>query len=110
MTASAEATNERPACRLCGSGLETVFADLGLSPLANSYIAEEDLLGPERFYPLCVMVCDECLLVQLPAAAAPEEIFSDYAYFSGYSASWVEHARVYAEQVTRGSASAPNPR
>jgi hypothetical protein len=100
LTASAEATTESPVCRLCGSGLETVFADLGLSPLANSYIAEEDLLGPERFYPLCVMVCDECLLVQLPAAAAPEEIFSDYAYFSGYSASWVEHARLYADQVS----------
>ena len=94
------AAAELPACRLCGSPLERVFVDLGVSPLANSYLAEEDLAGGERFYPLRVLVCDECLLVQLPAAAAPEDIFSDYAYFSTFSASWVEHARRYAVEVS----------
>ena len=88
-----------PPCRFCDAPLKSVFADLGLSPLANSYLGEDELAGGERFYPLRALVCDECLLVQLPAAAAPEEIFSDYAYFSGYSTSWVEHARRYAEQV-----------
>jgi SAM-dependent methyltransferase len=88
-----------PPCRFCNAPLQSVFADLGMSPLANSYLGEEELATGERYYPLRALVCDECLLVQLPAAAAPEEIFSDYAYFSGYSTSWVEHARRYADQV-----------
>jgi hypothetical protein len=88
-----------PSCRICDAPLERVFVDLGMSPLANSYLSEDDLAGSERFYPLRALVCDECLLVQLPAAAAPEEIFSDYAYFSAYSTSWVDHARRYADQM-----------
>jgi SAM-dependent methyltransferase len=84
------------ACRFCGAALSHVFVDLGAQPLANSYLGPEDLRKPERFYPLCVYVCGECLLVQLPEEERPEEIFSDYAYFSSYSESWLAHARAYA--------------
>ncbi len=88
-----------PACRFCGASLELVFADLGSSPLANSYLTAEQLGESEKFYPLCVRVCERCWLCQLPAAATPEEIFSDYAYFSSYSTSWLEHARRYTEAM-----------
>jgi SAM-dependent methyltransferase len=86
-----------PSCRLCTAPLATVFVDLGTSPLANSYLEAQDLLSPEAFYPLCVFVCDRCLLVQLPVFATPDAIFDEYAYFSGYSDSWVEHSRRYVE-------------
>jgi SAM-dependent methyltransferase len=88
------------ACRFCGSPLEHVFADLGSSPLANSNLREEDLVKPEPFYPLTVYVCDSCLLVQLPESATPEEIFSDYVYFSSTSESWLRHAEGYVEAIT----------
>jgi SAM-dependent methyltransferase len=87
------------ACRSCGASLSHVFVDLGAQPLANSYLEPEDLRKPEIFYPLCVYVCGECLLVQLPEEERPEEIFSDYAYFSSYSESWLRHAREYAEMT-----------
>jgi hypothetical protein len=90
----------RRACRFCGSRLEHVFADLGTSPLANSNLREEDLDKPERFYPLTAYVCDECLLVQLPESASPEEIFSDYVYFSSTSESWLRHAETYVDRIT----------
>jgi len=86
-------------CRFCGAPLELVFADLGSSPLANSYLGPDDLAAAERFYPLTVRVCESCWLCQLPEAASPEEIFSDYAYFSSYATSWVEHARRYVEAM-----------
>jgi SAM-dependent methyltransferase len=89
-----------PACRSCGARLEHVFADLGSSPLANSYLRPEDLAKPEPFYPLTVYVCADCFLVQLPESASPEEIFGDYAYFSSTSESWLRHARDYVEAVT----------
>jgi SAM-dependent methyltransferase len=75
------------------------FVDLGASPLANSYLEPGQLAEGEVFYPLHVRVCGQCLLVQLPELASPTEIFSDYAYFSSYSDSWVEHARGYVELV-----------
>jgi SAM-dependent methyltransferase len=87
------------ACRFCGAGLRHSFADLGSSPLANSYLRADQLDGPEPFYPLHAYVCEHCFLVQLPAVASPETIFSDYAYFSSTSTSWVEHARRYAESA-----------
>ena len=86
-------------CRLCGAALTRTFVDLGMSPLCESYIAADRLDAPETFYPLHVRICDSCLLVQLPAYVGGEEIFSDYAYFSSYSDSWVEHARRYAEEM-----------
>lgn len=87
------------ACRACGAPLERVFVDLGSSPLANSYLSTEDLERPEPFYPLTVRVCERCWLCQLPEVARPEQIFTDYAYFSSYSSTWVEHARRYAEAM-----------
>ncbi len=70
-----------------------------MSPLCESYVAAEQLDGPETFYPLHVRLCASCLLVQLPAYVSGEHIFSDYAYFSSYSDSWVAHARRYAEAM-----------
>ncbi|HSM14957.1 MAG TPA: class I SAM-dependent methyltransferase [Thermoanaerobaculia bacterium] len=90
---------ERAACRFCAAPLERVFVDLGSSPLANSYRTAEQLLEAEPFYPLSVHVCERCWLCQLPEAASPAEIFGDYAYFSSYSTSWVEHARRYVEAM-----------
>jgi SAM-dependent methyltransferase len=87
-------------CRLCGSPLTRTFVDIGMSPLCESYVPEEKLDGAEAFYPLHVRICDACLLVQLPAYVAGEDIFSDYAYFSSYSDSWVAHAKRYAEAMT----------
>ncbi len=84
-----------PRCRLCSEPLGRTFVDLGLSPLANSYVDPADQGRGATFYPLHVFVCESCLLVQLPVFARPEEIFSDYAYFSSFSDSWVDHARRY---------------
>jgi SAM-dependent methyltransferase len=86
-------------CRLCGQPLTHTFVDLGMSPLCESYVAAEDLDRPETFYPLHVRLCGSCLLVQLPAYVAGEDIFSDYAYFSSYSDSWVAHAKRYADEM-----------
>src|SRR3954462_742181 len=77
-------------CRFCGAPLEHVFCDLGMSPIANSYLPAERLGQMEPFYPLKVLVCSEGLLVQLEEFESPEQIFSDeYAYFSSYSSSWL---------------------
>ena len=89
----------RSNCRFCGRALGHVFADLGTSPLANSYLRREQLAEPEPTYPLEVMVCDSCFLVQLPEVASPAEIFSDYAYFSSYSETWLRHCERYAESM-----------
>jgi SAM-dependent methyltransferase len=88
------------ACRLCGAPLEHVVADLGVSPVSNDFLREEDLGRMEPFYPLCALVCSRCKLVQLEAFEPPERIFSDdYAYFSSYSTGWLEHARRYTEAM-----------
>ncbi len=86
-------------CRFCGAAVEAVFADLGMSPLANSYLPPEAANSMEPFYPLRALVCDECFLVQLEEFQTPERIFSDYAYFSSYSSSWLDHSRRYSEQM-----------
>jgi SAM-dependent methyltransferase len=87
-------------CRFCGAPLEHVFCDLGMSPIANSYLPAERLGQMEPFYPLKVLVCSRCLLVQLEEFESPEQIFSDeYAYFSSYSSSWLDHARRYTEMA-----------
>jgi len=82
-------------CRFCASPLAAVFADLGMSPLANSYLTEEQGNRMEPFYPLRALVCSECFLVQLEEYESPDHIFSDYAYFSSYSSSWLEHSERY---------------
>src|SRR5256885_12701393 len=86
-------------CRLCDARLIDTLVDLGMSPLCESYLTEDRLDQPESFYPLNVRLCEQCLLVQLPAYVSGADIFSDYAYFSSYSTSWVEHARRYATQM-----------
>jgi hypothetical protein len=90
-----------PKCRFCGQGLRHVFIDLGLSPLANSYLSAEDLNQEEPRYPLRVYVCGDCLLVQLEAWETPENIFGDYAYFSSWSDSWLRHAENYVAEMVR---------
>ena len=75
------------------------MCDLGMSPLSNSYVPFAKVDSAEKFYPLKVWVCDQCLLAQLEEFESPDAIFSDYAYFSSYSASWVEHARGYCEMM-----------
>jgi len=86
-------------CRFCGAPLERVFADLGMSPVANSYIPADRADAMEPFYPLRAYVCRECFLVQLEQFEAPDAIFAEYAYFSSYSSSWLEHSRRYVEQM-----------
>jgi SAM-dependent methyltransferase len=88
-------------CRLCGSALEHTFVDLGMSPLCESFLAAGALDRMEPYYPLRVMVCSDCFLVQLREYVAPEHIFSDYAYFSSYSTSWVAHAKAYVDMIEK---------
>lgn len=88
-----------PVCRLCGAELTHTFVDLGSTPLANSYLREQELECAEPFYPLHAYVCARCFLVQIPAVTTPEAIFSDYAYFSSFSDSWLEHCARYADAV-----------
>jgi hypothetical protein len=73
--------------------------DLGVQPVANSYLTEAQLADDEPAFPLHAFLCDECRLMQLGWTVSPQEIFSDYAYFSSYSSSWLEHARAYAEAM-----------
>ena len=87
------------ACRFCGAPLDVVFADLGMSPLANSYVTPERANAMEPFYPLRALVCERCLLVQLEEFESAEAIFSDYAYFSSYSTTWLEHSRRYVDAM-----------
>ena len=86
-------------CRICKTPLTHSFSDLGVSPLANSYLTDEQLDRMEPFYPLHAYVCDNCFLVQVTEFEPPENIFSDYAYFSSYSDSWLAHAQQYTEQM-----------
>jgi SAM-dependent methyltransferase len=90
------AAQPRLACRSCGAELEHTFVDLGATPLANSYLTAADLAKPEPRYPLHARVCESCFLVQVESVVPAEEIFGDYAYFSSYAESWVEHARRFA--------------
>ena len=86
-------------CRSCGTTLAHTFVDLGMSPLANSYIKPEQRSRMEPFYPLHVYVCSACLLVQLEQFSSPHDIFSDYAYFSSFSDSWLAHAKRYVDMI-----------
>ena len=86
-------------CRFCNSKLNNVIIDLGESPLANSYLKKEDF-EQEKFFRLKVYICSKCFLVQIEEIEAPEEIFSNYAYFSSYSQSWLTHAKKFTEMIT----------
>ncbi|HUF79573.1 MAG TPA: class I SAM-dependent methyltransferase [Burkholderiales bacterium] len=90
----------KPRCMGCGARLRHTFVDLGMSPLCESYVPQEKLNHMEPFYPLHVYVCEQCFLVQLEEYVSAEEIFSEYAYFSSYADSWVEHMRRYAQAIS----------
>jgi SAM-dependent methyltransferase len=92
---------ELPGCRFCSAPLRHTFVDLGMSPLCESYVPAERLSTMEPFYPLHARVCEQCLLVQLEEFVTSEDIFSEYAYFSSYSESWVAHARDYVAMATK---------
>lgn len=87
------------ACRFCGAALHRTFVDLGMSPLCETYPSAAELNQGETYYPLHVYVCDECFLVQLEEYESAESIFSDYAYFSSFSDSWLRHAEKYCEKM-----------
>ena len=91
-----------PSCRFCNAPLTTTFVDLGAQPLANSYLtACQVAAGAEARYPLHARVCTECWLIQVDDVVPAKAIFNaDYAYFSSYSRTWVEHARRYAESMS----------
>jgi SAM-dependent methyltransferase len=84
-------------CRCCGVDVENTFVNLGMSPLANSFLTSGQLNQMERFYPLHPRVCGQCFLVQLEEFECPERIFGDYAYFSSFSQTWLDHAHKYAD-------------
>jgi SAM-dependent methyltransferase len=86
-------------CRLCGASLTTTFVNLGMSPLCESFVPASDIDKMEAYFPLHALVCGECFLVQLREYVQPDHIFTEYAYFSSYSTSWVEHARRYCEMM-----------
>ncbi|MCR8844266.1 class I SAM-dependent methyltransferase [Paenibacillus sp. SC116] len=86
-------------CRVCKAALTHTFLDLGVSPLANSFLTADQRNRMEPFYPLHAYVCDACLLVQLGEYESPQQIFSHYLYASSYSSSWLKHAEAYAEMV-----------
>jgi SAM-dependent methyltransferase len=86
-------------CRLCSTELEHEFVNLGMSPLCESFLLAEQLDALEPHFPLHAYVCDSCFLVQLKEYVSPREIFTEYAYFSSYSSSWVEHARSYCRMI-----------
>ncbi|RMF18018.1 MAG: methyltransferase domain-containing protein, partial [Candidatus Dadabacteria bacterium] len=88
-----------PRCRSCAAALEHVLVDLGVSPLANALVRPDELDRAELAVPLKVLFCDQCGLAQTSAWVAPEDIFSDYVYFSSWSSSWLEHCRAYSQQV-----------
>jgi 2-polyprenyl-3-methyl-5-hydroxy-6-metoxy-1,4-benzoquinol methylase len=88
-------------CRFCSTPLKHTFVDLGMSPLCESYLSREQLNRMEPFYPLHVQVCDQCFLVQLEEYVSAKDIFTEYAYFSSYSDTWVKHAADYVDMITR---------
>ncbi|MDX1503918.1 MAG: SAM-dependent methyltransferase, partial [Thermoanaerobaculia bacterium] len=98
-----------PPCAFCGRPLARRLVDLGLSPLANALVAEEDLGQPDPRYPLAAWVCAGCFLVQVPPVERRETIFSDvYPYFSSVSSTWREHCRRYAEEMVERLALGPS--
>lgn len=101
LTGSAAPTHHpQPHCQACGSPLSRTLVDLGMQPLANSYVPEDKAGAPEPRFPLHARVCDNCLLVQVDSVKRPDEIFVDYAYFSSFSDSWLAHCRDYVEEMT----------
>ncbi|MDB5561618.1 MAG: methyltransferase [Hyphomicrobiales bacterium] len=98
---SAQSAPAASKCRLCGSDLHRTFVDLGMSPPCESFLLADQVDSMEAYFPLHVMVCEECLLVQLKEYVSPDSIFTEYAYFSSFSTSWVAHAKAYCEAITQ---------
>lgn len=90
---------ETRSCLFCRAPLRKTFVDLGMHPLCESYVSEDKLNAMEPFYPLHAFVCEQCFLVQLQEYVSPAEIFTEYAYFSSYADSWVQHAKRYTEMM-----------
>ena len=88
-------------CRNCNTEVHYEFIDLFSSPPSNDFLASEDLDRPEVFFPLKVMICQKCYLVQIAEYKKSSDLFSkDYVYFSSFSTSWLKHAEDYVEQMT----------
>lgn len=92
-------SNHKPNCRFCNTEIEHSFVDLGMSPLCQTHITPAQLNSMEPFYPLHAYVCTNCYLVQLDEYVTPDEIFSNYDYFSSFSESWVNHAKKYTDMM-----------
>ncbi|HJQ10612.1 MAG TPA: class I SAM-dependent methyltransferase [Gemmatimonadaceae bacterium] len=92
-------TRAKGGCRFCGTRFQHRVLDLGMSPLCESFLRPDQINQMEPFYPLMLWVCDKCFLVQLEEYVGGEDIFTDYAYFSSFSDSWLEHCRRYVEQM-----------
>lgn len=86
-----------PRCRFCSALLRQTLVDLGMSPLCESYVSASQLNQMEPFYPLHVYVCESCYLAQLEEYVSPEDIFTEYAYFSSYADSWLQHSKNYTD-------------
>ena len=86
-------------CKFCGEPLRKEFVDLGLQPLSNDYIPEDKLDEGQYYFPLKVMVCEKCKLVQALEYQNPEKIFSEYKYFSSFSKSWLQHCEKYVDMI-----------
>ena len=97
--AAIAASVKTPRCQFCATELHHTLVDLGMSPLCESYVSSEQLNSMEAFYPLHVRVCSNCLLAQLEAYVSPEHIFSEYAYFSSFADTWLQHCKAYTDQV-----------
>jgi len=87
-------------CRFCGEHLRFTLVDLGMSPLCESFLNIDQVNQMEPFYPLHVYVCEKCYLAQLEEYVSPEHIFTEYAYFSSYADTWLQHAENYTRLVT----------
>ena len=89
-------------CRSCEYTVTRTFIDLGMSPIANNFLTSKNINNMEPIFPLRVMTCDRCSLVQLPEIASRETLFpEDYLYFSSYSSAWLEHSKKYAEKMIK---------
>ena len=88
-------------CRFCNTILEDVFADLGETPLANSYLTQETVEKNEKKYPLRTLICKKCFLVQIDEFEHPRDIFNDYVYFSSYSITWLEHVKCFVDETVK---------
>lgn len=101
ISATAEPQAATKPCRFCGAALRHSFVDLGMSPLCETYPSAADLNRGEVYYPLHVFVCEQCFLVQLQEYESADGIFSEYAYFSSYSDSWLKHCEKYCDKMTK---------